>query len=611
MGKWLGRWAAFAMVLTLVGCGSAAGLGSGLPVSGPGAESDAPGGGGPSAGGNESEARAEWEGLYPAYQMMPGGKRWGYVDRTGSFVIAPQFASAERFQPDGLASISQGDRSGLINTKGELVHSGTGIYLSRTTGGAIFLDGDSGSRLLDTSGSVLFEADWFAGDFSDGLALFHKDGRYGYVDSTGRVVIEPTFASADPFVGGLALVQLPDGPFAIINSAGEQVRQLGYENAAYLSDGMYAYQDPTTRLWGYKPVAEDAVIPPQFLVAGAFADGLAIVQVGDDWFSALYGVIDRQGNFVIPAEYGFIEYLGEGLFAVAGEVDGFGQSYFLTHAIFSADGRQLTDFRFYDAAVTPYGISVSDGSETYFLNRQGERDWGLPSAEGRGRMYALNDLIAVEVDGGLRYVTPEGEVIWEPATSMLLDGGGEIREQKHREGPFVLIRYPQVAGLADARVQGEINQQLYEAFVSKSIIVAEDDFDWDVDVEYTAEQIGRVLVVRLDGYFYPAGAAHGTPVKEYFHFDLDTGAEYGLADLFKPGSAYPERLRELVSEQTPLEPEVKPEHPFTVTEEGLVVYWTPYEIDSYAAGFPTFLIPWANVQDLIDTEGPFWRALGR
>jgi hypothetical protein len=39
-----------------------------------------------------------------------------------------------------------------------------------------------------------------------------------------------------------------------------------------------------------------------------------------------------------------------------------------------------------------------------------------------------------------------------------------------------------------------------------------------------------------------------------------------------------------------------------------VIYFYPYEIAAYAAGFPEFEIPFEDLTDYIDTEGAFWKS---
>jgi len=62
-----------------------------------------------------------------------------------------------------------------------------------------------------------------AGDlFSCGRACVRIDDRWGYIDITGRMVIETRFSIATPFCLGLACVQV-DGHFGIIDSTGDWV----------------------------------------------------------------------------------------------------------------------------------------------------------------------------------------------------------------------------------------------------------------------------------------------------------------------------------------------------------------------------------------------------
>lgn len=92
-----------------------------------------------------------------------------------------------------------------------------------------------------------------------------KDGRWGFIDRTGRVVIAPRFDRAGRFSEGLAPVQ--------------EGATLGYVDAS----GRIA-------------------LVPEYLPAGAlhrpFSAGLAVVKVGDR-----YGFMDRAGKLAIPARF--------------------------------------------------------------------------------------------------------------------------------------------------------------------------------------------------------------------------------------------------------------------------------------------------------------------
>ncbi|WP_447929877.1 WG repeat-containing protein [Sphingopyxis fribergensis] len=58
--------------------------------------------------------------------------------------------------------------------------------------------------------------------FSDGLAIVRLDGRYGFIDSTGKFVIPPRFQSAGSFAGDFAEVRL-EGASGIVDRSGRLV----------------------------------------------------------------------------------------------------------------------------------------------------------------------------------------------------------------------------------------------------------------------------------------------------------------------------------------------------------------------------------------------------
>ena len=54
---------------------------------------------------------------------------------------------------------------------------------------------------------------------------------------------------------------------------------------------------------------------------------------------------------------------------------------------------------------------------------------------------------------------------------------------------------------------------------------------------------------------------------------------------------------------------VTPEQSFRLTGVGITLYWPPYELASYAAGFREFSIPWSELESVIDRTGPLWKAM--
>ena len=47
---------------------------------------------------------------------------------------------------------------------------------------------------------------------------------------------------------------------------------------------------------------------------------------------------------------------------------------------------------------------------------------------------------------------------------------------------------------------------------------------------------------------------------------------------------------------------------FFLTKDALTIYFHPYDIGAYALGFVEFEIPYAKLQELIDTNGDFWNS---
>lgn len=67
-----------------------------------------------------------------------------------------------------------------------------------------------------------------SGDFSEGLAVVEKNGKMGYIDKTGKIVIEPKYDAAYPFIDGRAAVQI-EFKAGFIDRTGRETIPMIYE----------------------------------------------------------------------------------------------------------------------------------------------------------------------------------------------------------------------------------------------------------------------------------------------------------------------------------------------------------------------------------------------
>ncbi len=138
--------------------------------------------------------------------------------------------------------------------------------------------------------------------FREGLAPAYYQGKWGYIDTHGNVIIPFQFDGAWHFRDGLAKVKLTDR-FGWINKTGELIISFAYSCYPYYSnsnfvEGLACIKNATTQKYGYIDMTGNVVIPCEYDDAKDFSNGLAAVEIETGW-----GYINKSGNVVIPLEY--------------------------------------------------------------------------------------------------------------------------------------------------------------------------------------------------------------------------------------------------------------------------------------------------------------------
>jgi hypothetical protein len=210
----------------------------------------------------------------------PSSLRYGYIDRTGEYIIPPQFSYVKNFR-QGFAKVSA----------------------DMKTWHSI----DRGGRTVATPP---YQID---GPFSDGLAVAHMGEQkwtYGFVDFQGRIAIPFQFDGAGDFSEGLAPVKMHGKwKWGYIDRRGNMVIPPRFDSASSFSEGLAVKGTrffPADGGWGYEYIDWKGNTAIRhglrgFARAEPFSDGVASVAVWEEQRKNYRtGFIDKRGKWVEP-----------------------------------------------------------------------------------------------------------------------------------------------------------------------------------------------------------------------------------------------------------------------------------------------------------------------
>ncbi len=136
------------------------------------------------------------------------------------------------------------------------------------------------------------------------LPVEFPNGKWGFINDKGEIVINSRFDKAWGFAGGLAIVE-HKGKRGAINQRGEYVIEPRFFELAGPSEGLFVFARRKNK-YGYMDTKGNIVIKPVFNSAYSFYEGRALVRL-NEWERA-YTFINPEGflgNYNIPL---FVEY---------------------------------------------------------------------------------------------------------------------------------------------------------------------------------------------------------------------------------------------------------------------------------------------------------------
>ncbi len=127
---------------------------------------------------------------------------------------------------------------------------------------------------------------------------------------------------------------------------------------------------------------------------------------------------------------------------------------------------------------------------------------------------------------------------------------------------------------------------------------------------------GNVFSIKFEMEGYVTGAAHPYHFSRTANYDLEHGKDLSLPDLFLPGSNYLDAIskycvsqlstRDIGFEGFELGAAPIPENyrNWNITADGLLITFDEYHVAPYAAGPQTVIIPYGELGQLIQYQGP-------
>jgi len=159
------------------------------------------------------------------------------------------------------------------------------------------IEKDGLSGFMDGSGRIVVEPVFehlLHGSFSDGLCPFVSENKCGFLKVNGEIAITPCYDDTHGFSEGFAAVCDENGRWGFIDTAGDLVIPYRYDDVCgFAEDGLAAVE--LDGKWGYIDKAGAVVITPEYDIAFDFDGLLAKVGREEEEF-----YIDRNGNRIWP-----------------------------------------------------------------------------------------------------------------------------------------------------------------------------------------------------------------------------------------------------------------------------------------------------------------------
>lgn len=445
-----------------------------------------------------------------------GGKYlYGYLNKWGKEVISPSYEAAGDFESGKAVVKLHGGQYALIGATGKTLHT--------------------------------YPYEW-VGEYGEGLLAFKSpvNGKYGYMNEMGKMVIEPQFDGTQAFIAGRAIVQLTGD-----------------------SHVYYGLIDDTGRFI-FKPAYNDLLD----LGEGRVALGKAL-DTDKPFIGSTYAIGDHEGHILTGFIYNRISKYENG-FASASD----NQSTFFV----DKRGIKAAELPIVNGSGTmQFDKSLIKGEIDFrlvYFNKKGERIWeqnrSIPLRNGQE---ILEEKYKPNKDFLIYYPQLNGIGTIQPTVNQTLKDLSGIKET-----PSHL--------LLESNYMGDFEVSFHQGNLLAIEIIG---YEYPYGAEHGTPTRKYAHIDLLTGNFYQLKDLF-KPGSQYVRVISAIIGKQFISDKTY-SSIFPGSYKGIQRDQ-----------PFFVTNNALFIYFAPNEIAPYSAGFQTFTIRFEEIAEILDVKGAFWKS---
>ncbi|WP_061235900.1 WG repeat-containing protein [Leptospira weilii] len=227
----------------------------------------------------------------------------GYINISGQWAIEPEYDNADEFY-DGLAQVTREGKTFLINERNEKIFEvPAAMYLRQFNEGLAVVSSDGKYGYMNQVGELVVPLQYeMATMFHAGRGSVQSSEtkKWGAVDQSGKLVIQCKFLDPLYFHNQIAIAHENFDSVGFIRINGEYIITPKLESIGrFSSEGLARATDKKTRKYGFINLKGEYAIDPTIKYANEFSDGLAAIH--DE--RSKWGYIDTSGKIVIPTKF--------------------------------------------------------------------------------------------------------------------------------------------------------------------------------------------------------------------------------------------------------------------------------------------------------------------